>query len=289
MFLFIFFVLGSDIVDNNHFIPRILVFKSQKENEHGIVTKLEQNKVNNKKSEKIIRERDFSSRKSVVSSELSNVKMKNIKLYDLENFVWFMKAKYIEYHNAHKVENNLNDNEKLNLFNNFLILWNSEKVDVDGPSGSYKFQSNKIYNRYKNFCRKNNIWIKYYCEINNKYLPQIKNEIKRSSIQDFSKKIIIDNLELISQAMAYFEKLFPKYLNYRLHANLLKTLYKLIIERFPLLFEYFNIIERFIDLYEMIINQCIKKVDDSIRIKFILKKMSCNITKIINEQDFFFK
>ncbi|WUR02500.1 uncharacterized protein VNE69_02027 [Vairimorpha necatrix] len=281
MLLYILLVVSSKFADNNQLISHNDAKKQYKKKKFVNIDFID------KKNEIIETQKKITSKRSCLSlKRTKNIKrpipkVKIVELSEIESFVVFMKTQYHKNNNSVTEENTLNDEEKLNLFNNFLILWEKQKLELKGTLVNWKFYSKDKYSEYKNCYIRNSKWIKNYSEIIKKYFPQIECELEKAPIDEMSKKLITENLKSISRAMTYFEGLFPKYIHYGLHANLLKALYKLIIERFPLLFDYFNITERFINFYEIIINQHIRKVRDSNDLKIILKKMSNNLTKML--------
>ncbi|WUR02506.1 uncharacterized protein VNE69_02033 [Vairimorpha necatrix] len=178
-------------------------------------------------------------------------------------------------------------NDRRIFYYHLLHQWENEHLDIELASDKLKFPDRYIYYKYRYNSNMTGKWLKNYREILYKDLPQVKNEIEISSVEETYKKIIIENIDSISRAMGYFETLYPKGLSYAYHSEILKFRYKLISIRLPCLYEYFSIIKGFLDLYEMIIEHFIKKIANSMALKSILNNMTINVKIILyNYEDY---
>ncbi|WUR04417.1 uncharacterized protein VNE69_08172 [Vairimorpha necatrix] len=195
----------------------------------------------------------------------------------LLNFLKLMRTKYLK-------KTNSNINEDMIAFNNLIKLWEEENI-----ISKYNYKKNKFPNldylkKYKSNYVTYSRWMSYLRKLLNEYLPYIKNEISLSSIEENSKRVIIENINNISRAMMYYENLTPKYLNYVYHTTTLKLHYFLIVSRFPYLFDHFNLCGNFVNLYEMIIELYISKTQESSTMKKALYQMSMYITRLMDNR-----
>ncbi|WUR04419.1 uncharacterized protein VNE69_08174 [Vairimorpha necatrix] len=198
----------------------------------------------------------------------------------------FIKRTKTKYLNTENVSNLIN---RTYIYKNLLEGWKSEpSLDIYYQK-PYKFNNLERHQKYTYMHKYINIYLLNFSKIVNQYMPIIKNEIEISSIQDVCKNNINGIIKNISYSMSYFDQLKPKYLNYIHHSNTLKCLYTLMYNRFPYLFDYFNLFERYINLYELIIENYVKKVSNSSKMIATLYPMSSNITYIVRNRVNFFK
>ncbi|WUR04418.1 uncharacterized protein VNE69_08173 [Vairimorpha necatrix] len=203
----------------------------------------------------------------------------------LVNFVKTMRTKYIHTKNVLDNDMQVSYNSKLKnvLFPKFKI----EKI-LSFEQQYY----NKLSNTHctKNFNYNSNVlfrWLKDYRKILKEYLPQIKHEVLLSSIREISKRTICENIESIYKIMDYFETLRPKISRFVIRSTFLKLRYKLILDKLPSLFSYYNFCERFINLYELLIKRYIKEVNDPRNMNRRLYLMSLNLSRLMNNKDDF--
>ncbi|WUR02498.1 uncharacterized protein VNE69_02025 [Vairimorpha necatrix] len=162
-----------------------------------------------------------------------------------------------------------------------LNYWQHEKLIVSRTSEKYKFSKPNLYKKYRENCHITFCWLQIYRKILSENLPKIKNLLKESSIEKLIKKSMIENIEFIYQAMIYYEKLYPKNLSYAYHSDVLKMRFKLISRRLQYLYDYFNISEKFLELYEMIVEHYAENFESNTTMKIILNSMTKNLTIIL--------
>ncbi|WUR04413.1 uncharacterized protein VNE69_08168 [Vairimorpha necatrix] len=204
---------------------------------------------------------------------------------DIINFVKLMRTVYL-YDNTFTVNENVAEKyDKAEIFNNLFTVWESEYHETsDKKIEKFSEQNKKKY-------RRNGIIISNYStnfkKINNWFLPTIKIEIQNSTIQAESKRAIIDKIDNISRVMSYFAKLKPLYLRYQYNCNQIKLKHKLCLERFSYLFDYFNLCERFIELYELIIEQYIIVLPHQYKMNRTLFEMSKHLNYVFKKRHCF--
>ncbi|WUR04421.1 uncharacterized protein VNE69_08176 [Vairimorpha necatrix] len=214
---------------------------------------------------------------------------KPTKLGHLLNFLSRIKMTHILTESVELHEDRSYISDQSTIFNDLLEKWKSENIMVLEIHKPCKFVDPDYNKKYIYTHKYINIYQNNFCKILTFYLPQIRNKIECSTIQEISKNLIIDIINTLCCGMSYFEQLRPHKLNYVYHSNTLIHLYKLLVDRFPYLFNCFNICKKFIDLYEMIIQHYIKKVSNSYEVELILYNMSKNLKLLIHRRENFLK
>ncbi|WUR02503.1 uncharacterized protein VNE69_02030 [Vairimorpha necatrix] len=223
----------------------------------------------------------------VTKSNTQNKKSEIELLFGIFKFVTYMK-RYNIYNND--VHDNIDySNRRVKCFYALLHQWESKKIEIERTNKKYRFIDNDICKKYISSYCGNSRWMKNYSKIINEYFPNIKNEIENSKIEKKFKQLILETLDSIKRAMVYFESINPKNLSYYSHGNILKVRYTLLIYRLPYLYDYFDLCGNFINLYEIIIEQYIKKIDNSNNMIKTLFLMSEKIEKIIIHRESFFE
>ncbi|WUR04415.1 uncharacterized protein VNE69_08170 [Vairimorpha necatrix] len=197
----------------------------------------------------------------------------------IENNLYYIKANHLKIRQF---------NDRTKLFKDLLQKWSDEVFNIRYDHLASHFLDDKAQKKYNRLNNLSNNWLRNFKEILDFYLPQIKIEVMKSSIAEISKSTIFENIKDISDAMRYYDNLKPKNLKYTSKSNLLKIHYKLMIDRFPYLFDYFNLFRKFISLYEMIIPLYSQKVLISLRMIQIFYPMSMNLTYIAKNRENFY-
>ncbi|WUR02508.1 uncharacterized protein VNE69_02035 [Vairimorpha necatrix] len=164
-------------------------------------------------------------------------------------------------------------------FDSLFRRWKNENFDIKEISNARKFNKEESKKYLENSCSCNR-WSRKYSAILKKYLPKIKKEIANLSADEIYKQSTIKTIDSISNAMAYFEKIHPKSFNYKKRYDEMVNNYRLIIYRLPYLFDYFDLVGKFIKLYEMLIEQCIEESPAYNNMTIILFEMSKQIINI---------
>ncbi|WUR04050.1 uncharacterized protein VNE69_07118 [Vairimorpha necatrix] len=285
MFLFFSLIFCSNIADNVDFIPW-----------RGWTNQQEKIEVDQIKNSSILyqilrsaktsgckRGRPFHYKKN--SSTISNNHPQEVSFDEVVlSFIKLMKNVYLKPVNS-TLEKTFHSDVK--NFKDQIDQWKNDKMNVKEPIFKCKFPSQLDYIFYKSNYYVTNQWIRVFKDILNIDLPSIGTKILNSTIHEDSKKSIIESVDQIVEAMDYFYAFAPKHLHYNYHKNSLKHRFQLLITRFPYLFNEFNLCGRLINLYESIIENYIKKVDDSYDMKIALTNMSINLQKMFSNYDRF--
>ncbi|WUR04411.1 uncharacterized protein VNE69_08166 [Vairimorpha necatrix] len=212
-------------------------------------------------------------------------------LEKIEVFVDLMKQIYLNTESYTALKNIFNFEERAKIFHDAFQNWKKEKFLCPADVGTYKFpEKNKefikqietkmCYCKYKK-------WVNNFNKVLNINLPKINEEIIKSSIEEGSKRLITNNIKYLHEVMSYYRRLQPENLSYEYNTNTLKLYYRLMVSRFPYLFDYFNLCERFITLYELIFENFIKKVDDHYKMICELYLMSMNLIYVLKNRENF--
>ncbi|WUR04420.1 uncharacterized protein VNE69_08175 [Vairimorpha necatrix] len=222
------------------------------------------------------------SRKMCVSTLLNKPDYLRLTL----NFLKLMKKMRL------KIYTNLNMkdyNYRIVDFMKMFQKWGTETQIVKDNFSIKKFSDPKYLMKYKKYNKKITTWLGNFSVIINYFLPMIKKELEKSNILDESKTSIIENIDNISRVMSYYDNIKSKNLPYNHDAMVLKLYYTTMLKRFPYLFDCFNLCERFINLYEMIIKYHKKNSNEKSDMIRILYECSQYLSKILRTTDKFLK
>ncbi|WUR04615.1 uncharacterized protein VNE69_09167 [Vairimorpha necatrix] len=150
---------------------------------------------------------------------------------------------------------------RLLRFDELLHEWENEKLATKFDQIEIKLTEEQYDVFKKNYYYCIN-WLCNYRLILQNYLPKSKIEIAQSSMGEDYKQLIIASMNSIERAMRYYEKLNPKNITYKYHHKEMIFYGTLLSERFPYLFNHFDLGGRFINMYELIIKQ-FKKIDEN--------------------------
>ncbi|WUR02499.1 uncharacterized protein VNE69_02026 [Vairimorpha necatrix] len=257
MVQYILFIIGFGLGnDNSDFIP----WRGWEDRpNHAIAIREPKNNDVNKLVTKYSGRRSLLSRKNSTIRPIKNNLKKTYHVEIIELLRFVNKTKHDVLLEKSTSENNNYYDRRIECFDSLLQQWENEKIEIKVMSKRYEFRDHDIYIKYRHNSIVSNRWIGNYNEILIKYLPMIKNEIEDASIQGSVKRLLLEILESISRAMIYFVKLETKYLNYKYDYKRIVIYYSLLIYRLPYLFDYFDLVGKFIEVYEKIIDQYIKK------------------------------
>ncbi|WUR04414.1 uncharacterized protein VNE69_08169 [Vairimorpha necatrix] len=226
-------------------------------------------------------ESSYSQRENPTASDNLVLQSERNHVIRIVRFVKYMKKKHL-YIKTSKIHTNILEcYHKSVTFNNAFAIWQNEHYETF-PIKVKKFsdQDLKKYNKYYKTIR---IFENNFRRINDLFLPTIKNEVESSSINTKSKSLFIENLDKISSTMSYFVKLKPKNLKYNINIDTLILYHKLVLERFPYLFDYFELCKRFVNMYELIIEKNEILANECMMIR-TLYDMSKNLTYIFKKK-----
>ncbi|WUR04425.1 uncharacterized protein VNE69_08179 [Vairimorpha necatrix] len=190
-----------------------------------------------------------------------------------------MKSKYIKINKTDKGKNK-NEDDRAKEFYNLISKWESENVDMKYTVNAFEFTNTKDYKEYHKINVIANRWLNSFAKISTFFLPRLKNEIEKSSFSENVKKSIIEDIKSLYCVMKYYNKLRPKHIRYKYELSTLIFYYKAMIERYPYLFDDFDLYGRFIDLYERIVNQNLEIANSNI-LNRLLYDMSENLSYIL--------
>ncbi|WUR04423.1 uncharacterized protein VNE69_08178 [Vairimorpha necatrix] len=293
MFQHILYVFGSELqnfyeldhIRELYSVENELLQEDNYGDEHVINENL-QSQINSIPNEKNCNRNSCSYEGDYFMSSESSIKNNDPAMRSyITNFLVRTKKKYPKSFNNKTYENITNINSCTKIFNELFDQWEKEKTTMKVSFITYKFKDAKDYKKYRKLNRKTNLWLRNFGKIFKFFLPQIKNELERSSINKNVKISMIENINSIIRVMDYFEQLKPKFVRFSHSTEMLKFYYTTMIDRFPYLFDYFNLAGRFVYLYEMIIELYIKKVNESYDMDKILYNMSFNLEYVLKNSD----
>ncbi|WUR04412.1 uncharacterized protein VNE69_08167 [Vairimorpha necatrix] len=204
---------------------------------------------------------------------------------EILNFVDLMRTKYLNTKTLNILEISPEDIDKRIIFDNLFIIWQNEQYEVSNIR--MKKFSDRNLKKYRKYCKIINMYSNNFKKINRVFLFIIKKIVEASSISEMVKNAIIENIDLISSTMSYFEKFKPGKLRHDLNFDSLNLKYKLSLKRFPYLFDYFNFVEKFIVLYELIIDHHILVFHNQCIMNRVVYDMSINLTYVFEKRQVF--
>ncbi|WUR05217.1 uncharacterized protein VNE69_12202 [Vairimorpha necatrix] len=222
-----------------------------------------------------------SQREKPTQSEAKIKKHELNYLQELLGFVYLMETNYLNTKTIKTNEKLLTCYLRFVTFDNLFRIWINEHHQVS--INEVKVFPKDIWKKYRKCCMIINKFSHNIKRLNDVFLPTIKSEVESSSIDTISKSLIIENIDIISSTISYFAKLKPTYLKYNYNTDTMILYHRLSLERFPYLFDYFNLCKRFINLYELIIKRYIIFSSNHCIINQLLYDMSINLTYVFKK------
>ncbi|WUR04422.1 putative SP-containing protein [Vairimorpha necatrix] len=223
------------------------------------------------------------------STESASTNNDSVFFTFISDFLHCMKTDYLKSETCRIKENIPNVYNCTKMFFDLLETWENEKLDSIKIKRNNKFPDNDSYIKYQKISKRMARWFNNFSQIKTIHLPQIIKKLAESSIDTYSKASIIENTNCTIRAMAYFEKLRPKNFSFRRNTDTLNLYYTTMLDRFPYLFDYFNLCGRFVYLYGLLIELYIKKVNESSEMEKILYNMSINLNVVLKYSNNFLK
>ncbi|WUR04616.1 uncharacterized protein VNE69_09168 [Vairimorpha necatrix] len=216
--------------------------------------------------------------KTEISSKISPEENPRKNMKSLRRYV----NKIKQYNHELNVQNRKFDTygHRLIRFYELLREWEDENLVTKSHPIEIELseEQRNSYRKKDKFCCE---WSLVFMSILQDYLPRCKDKIRKSSMEDENKQLVIFTINSIERAMEYYKKLNRKNIRYKTRYYEKIFYGNLISERLPYLFDHFDLGGMFIEVYELIIEQFEKNGDKDDDTIITLRDMAEKITRLI--------